>query len=559
MNLSKHKMGLVAVMCLLLMLIVLGACAKQEEQGGAAETNTNTPAGTGTAAENVPQADEPPTPLRFFYGDSGVPHAEGVDPSDNRYINIVEQLANVDLEVEVPGYQDYETKFNLMMSSGNLPDLVHTWLLPAATKFGDEGAFIDLKSFYDHSPAIQNVITPEMMELAKSPSGHYYRIPMAWDKGPQGAGLVVRTDLIDKYNGGVFPDSIEGYADVLRKIKRENPDSIPMSNRVVGANAITYGGNSFYNLLGANPYTDRIVDGEVISNFTTPEYRYVTELMRALYSEGVLDQEFATNDSEKWTQRWYGDYDTLFSFDSADQLVGTATAPLLPGAISPANRYMYAPPISTFPDVVKDVRYTESFKGLPISGHGLYIPSTSTNPEAAWRTIEALASDEFYSALWYGFEGEHYTVVNGEKVFDFDKLADPAINWKLHLNFVFGFTAGQEVSKAKNMSILGEELGAKTYASLQPYADQAEKNGVFALNITNAKISDEAKQKLPELPEFISKATIEAIMSRISMEEFDQRVAEFQTQYAFIYDEKTKAYADNKDQLASMGVNILDF
>lgn len=550
------------VLGLVLLAVMLGGCTTQGDGIGASTEGSGTAAGTQkTETAAGTKADEPPVKLRFFYGDSGLPHPEGVNPSDNRFLNIIERLANVDLEVEVPGYQDFENKFNLLMASGQLPDLVHTYHLATATKSGDDGAFIDLKELYDNSPAIQKVVSPEMMELAKSPSGHYYRIPMAYDKIPQGRGLIVRKDLIDKYNGGVFPDSIEGYAELLRKIKRENPDAIPMSNRVVGSEAISYGGDSFYNMIGAGPYRDRVEDGVVISNFVTPEYRYVTELMRQLYSEGVLDQEFATNDGDRWRQLWQAEsHDTLFMHDSAAEFAGhIAVSPFVPGVVNPQNRYMLAPPITKFPDAVQDVRYTESFMRVMISDHGLYIPSTTSNREAAWRTIEALASDELYEALWYGFEGEQYTTVNGKMELDFDKLSDPAFRWSHHLNFIFGWWGGPEVTEAKNMKLLGEDYGKEVYDSLQPLAAQAEKNGIFALDLTNNNISDEAKTKLPEIMDYISKATIEAIMSRISMEEFDAKVAEFQRQYASVYDEKTKAYADAKDELGPKGVKILDF
>jgi len=63
--------------------------------------------------------------LHMFMGNSGVPHPEGLDPNDNWFCKIIEDYANVDLIYEVPAYQDFVTKLNLLLASGNLPDIVH--------------------------------------------------------------------------------------------------------------------------------------------------------------------------------------------------------------------------------------------------------------------------------------------------------------------------------------------------------------------------------------------------------------------------------------------------
>src|SRR5512143_2402999 len=60
--------------------------------------------------------------ITMFMGNSGVAQPAGVDPSNNWAINIIEKYANVDLEVEIPNYQDFPTKMNLLLASGNLPD-----------------------------------------------------------------------------------------------------------------------------------------------------------------------------------------------------------------------------------------------------------------------------------------------------------------------------------------------------------------------------------------------------------------------------------------------------
>ena len=87
----------------------------------------------------------------MFMGNSGVPHPADVDPSSNWAIDVVEELANVDLILEVPNYQDFATKINLLLASGNLPDIIHGWQKADLENAADAGAFIDHKPYYDNS------------------------------------------------------------------------------------------------------------------------------------------------------------------------------------------------------------------------------------------------------------------------------------------------------------------------------------------------------------------------------------------------------------------------
>ncbi|MBP1993787.1 extracellular solute-binding protein [Paenibacillus eucommiae] len=555
---SKRKWFWAVPMMLVVLLLVLGGCSK-ENDGGANSPAPSTDSETN--AVSTPKADEPPANLTFFYSNSGVPHPEGVDPNNNPFLDIVNKLANVKLKVEVPSYQEFETKFNLLMASGKLPDLVHTPYLSVAEKSGDDGAFIDLKKYYDNSPIIQKVISKEMMELTKSKSGHYYRIPMAWDKAPQGSGLAVRFDLLEKYNEGKFPATVEEYVDVMYKIKKANPKAIPMTNRVVGASMLTYGGDTLYQLLGAAPYANRIKGDQVIPNFGTPEFMKATKIMRQLYTDGILDKEFSTNSLDKWSRIISGDFDTLMEWNTADQMPYKGE-----GAIKNTNpltkeaRYVVAPPIQVDP-VVSNPLYVESFKALPVIDHGVYISSTSKNQDAAWRVIEALASDELDEAIWYGFEGEHYTVgADGKKIVDFQKLeADKAVSWAFHLHLIRGFVSGQEAMKEKSMAIMGEEYGKFVFDSMIPMQQQADKNGIHPLTLVEPKLSDESAAKRTEMNEFISKALAEAIMSRISMEELDQRIAEFNTKYGTVFAELTQIYKDIKPELPALGVKVVNW
>ncbi|GAA3411265.1 hypothetical protein ACFFNY_19615 [Paenibacillus hodogayensis] len=494
--------------------------------------------------------------LSLFHTNAGITIPDGTDLNNNPWINIVKDKANVDLEVEIPPYTDFPTKFNLLLASGSLPDIVQGYDPIAAYKAARDGAFIDLKPYYDKSPLLQKVVTPQMMELAKDTvSGKYWRIPMAYDKGPQGQGVFARYDLVQKYNDGKWPETIDEWIELLRKIKKAVPDSIPMSNRVIGDTLFGYGGAVFFNLFGADPYGFRIQSGKIVPNVLLPEYKAAVDVYRQLYAEGIFDQEFATNTNDKWFPKW-NSKNVLFQWNSADQLlpgivpvsgqVGTAT-------MAPEARFAFAPDLKTYPSVVSDPRYAKGFLGTPISGHGMYVSSQSKNPDRAFQVIEAFASDELREAVFWGKEGDTYTVQAGKRVPIADKLGDPNRTWSRVYALLFGYTDGQDAQQALYEQKAGADYFKLAKDSMKQRQTDAEANGLNSL--IGYAAPDDAAKKTSEMKQALNKFTTEAIMGKITMDQFDQARKDWEKQYRTLVYGPMQAYLDaNKDYLIKLGV-----
>ncbi|PYI52847.1 extracellular solute-binding protein [Paenibacillus flagellatus] len=547
---NRKWMSAIAVMALAGM--VVSACS-----GGGSK---NPGEGQAPSGGDNPKAKEK-IELSMFYNNSGLEHypLDTTDPSNNPYINIVEKIANVDLKVEVPPYKDFQTKFNLLLSSGKLPDILHTNYPDPTYKAARDGAFIDLKPYYDKSPIVQKVVTPQMMELAKDPvSGKYWRIPMAYDKGPQGGGIYARYDLVEKYNGGKWPGTVEEWVDLLRKIKKAEPDSIPMSTRIVGDQLFAYGGAVFFNLYGANPYGYRIQGGKVTPNVVLPEYRAAVELMRSLYAEGLFDKEFATTDSTKWFTKWANN-NVLFQWNSADQILPGQASIMTTGTdVQKKYVYMFAPPLTKYPSVLKDQKYATVGLGNPIQTHGLYISASAKDKDRAWDVIEAFAADELKETIFWGKEGETYTVKDGKKVPIPEKLGAKERTWARHLAFLFGFTDGQDAQQALYELQIGNPLFTKIKDSMTVLQKEAEKVGLGSLPMYAEP--DDVLKKNSEMMQAINKFTTEAIMARISMEQFDQEVKAWEQKYrALKYDPMQKYIDANKEKLRSLGYKMVDW
>ncbi|WP_245375200.1 extracellular solute-binding protein [Paenibacillus eucommiae] len=547
-------MMFVVLAVVLSMCVVMSACSKKEGSDLKASSSSN-------AAANDPSSDPSNEPssdpskretLSLFMSNSGVETPDSVNLSDNPFINVVKDYANVNLKVEVPPYQDFQTKFNLVMSSGNLPDIVHTYYRDVAETAAEQGAFLDLKKYYDNSPVVQQWITPEMMEFAKSKKGGgYFRIPMANDKTPQGMFNFVRYEFIKKYNDGKFPQSVDEYVDLLRRMKKADPESYPLTNRVVGEAGLGYAGNVLYYWYGALPHSYRVQDGKVLSTFVLPEYRAATELMHQMYEEGILDKEFATNNNDQYWQKLVN-RNALLENNSAAELIWRGLTSAAAGGLLENKEFVIAPPLSQFPDVLKDPKYVLSPRNMPINDHGLYISAKTKNPDLAWKVIEGFATKDLFEAIYWGKEGSEYVIKDGGREPVLEKIQSEDRNWALQLALIPGFSAGGEIEKAQAKMKYNPEYFKAVYDSLDASQELMKTATLSLLNFFPP--SDEINKKTGEKTAFIAKATVEAIMGNITMEQFDQRVQEFHQKFDFIYDDYTKFLTDNKEMLLENGV-----
>ncbi|WP_409342376.1 extracellular solute-binding protein [Paenibacillus sp. MBLB4367] len=552
---KRFKQRVTTATAVSLLAAALAACSS----GGGSKPDASSQASPGSSASPAAATKkEEKIELSMFYSDAGLAiYPADTELNNNPFINIVKQKANVDLKIEVPPYSEFPNKFNLLLASGKLPDLLHTYLPDQAYKAAREGAFIDLKPYYDKSPAIQKYITPQMMELAKDPtSGKYWRIPMAYDKGPQGWGIYTRYDLVEKYNGGKWPESVDEWVELMRKIKKAEPNSIPMTSRVIGDNVFPYGGAVIFRMYGAYPYEYRIQGGKVIPNVVLPEFRAAVGLMRQLYEEGILDKEFATTDSTSWGTKWANN-NVLFQWNGADQLLPAAASSRAKGTdLQKTYKYMFAPPLKQNPKELVDPKYTFPTQGSPISAHGLYIPASSKDKDRAWKVIEAFASDELREAIFWGKENETYTVKDGKRVPIADKLGAKERTWSKQLAFIFGYTDGQDAQAA----LFEQQVGDSTYynqikSSMKQVADNAANVGLGSP--PGYAEPEDVLKKNAEIMQAINKFTVEAIMGRITMEQFDKEVKAWEQKYrAFKYDPLQKYIDANKDNLIKLGYKM---
>lgn len=501
--------------------------------------------------------------ITMFMGNSGVAQPAGCDPSNNWLIDIVEKYANVDLEIEIPNYSDFATKCNLLLASGNLPDVVHSWIKADMVKAADAGAFLDLKAYYDKSPQMQKVCPPLNFELTKddTTTGKYWAIPMNAVGMEPGWGIIVNKTLLDKYNDGKYPEDLQGYLDWFKKIKTAIPDSIPYASRVSGNNLFVNSA-SIFAMYGGYPMWTSWKNGKLVRNIEIPEMREAVSVYRQMYKDGILDKEFATNPPDAYFQK-LANKSVATQTNSIDQLVpGVGTVlEAAKKAGTPFIEWVFAPALKRYPAGV-DAKFIslQSMGVFPINGsHRVAISAKTKYPAQAWKVLEGFASDELRDAQAWGREGKEYTVVSGKRVptgrLYFNDINDPDSHyWTLHTGIIWGFWPTEVKYEVQRLKAPAEFQRA--YDSSRWLVTNGKANGLAPGNFLPTM--PEINAKAGEADAAIAQLLAKTISGEATMDDFDAMLKDWKQKYGFMTEMQTKWINDNKAVLKGKGVKVLD-
>ena len=119
------------------------------------------------------QDTQGPTHLRIL-----VTNSMGNDPSQLRLTKILEEGTNTSLEfIEAGTGNDYLQKLNVVMASGDYPDIFAVTNNSTELDFARNGAMVPLNQHWDRYPNIRNSRTPDIWNVMTHPDGNVYVIP----------------------------------------------------------------------------------------------------------------------------------------------------------------------------------------------------------------------------------------------------------------------------------------------------------------------------------------------------------------------------------------------
>ena len=387
---KKRILSVILSGALLSSSVCFFGCAKN---GSANLSNLSSSGAKSEAASPAAPAE----PIRLFMGTAGLSFPDGTGPSDNVYINKIAELANVKFsEVICPEYSDFQTKFNLMFSTNDIPDLVHCWFPADVQTQGEAGAFMELSNVIASSSVLSKTYSASMLNLMKNEKNHIFALRAL--AAVDGTSLGVNSDLIDELNGGTVPSTPDDWYTLMKKEKAKYPDSIPLSGRT-GLRAC----DMFFKAYGVSVTYGEInwqyKDGKIIHAFQAPMMKDAIQYYQKLYQEGLLDKTFVTNTSEDWNDR--KDNKKLLLF--VNNINSCIKYPTIPAAL----------PRVEDSRVTDDDAYTA--RDL-LGGHCLAMSAKTEHKDAVIRVMETLLSDDVKQLSSWGIEGTDFKVENNQKV-----------------------------------------------------------------------------------------------------------------------------------------------
>lgn len=299
--------------------------------------------------------------------------------------------------------------FNLMMVSGDIPDIVHYNVKGDFNKYGSEGAFAPLNELIDkHAPNIKAFLEqrPDVKKFATAPDGKMYFLSFVPD-GLVAKGWFIRQDWLKALNMQQ-PKTVDELYQVLKAFKEKDPnkngkaDEIPYFNRVNkgGAQDLLMFWNSYRGI-----YADQ---GKVKYGPYEANYETAVANIAKWYKEGLIDPEIFTRGakarevllgdnvggvSHDWFSSTAGYNDTL-----KDKVPGILFAPM-------------APPASS------DGVVREETKRATVSESGWAISTSNKHQVETIQYFDFWFTPEGRRLMNFGIEGVHYNLIDGKPKF----------------------------------------------------------------------------------------------------------------------------------------------
>ncbi|MFD0677174.1 MULTISPECIES: extracellular solute-binding protein [unclassified Paenibacillus] len=442
---------------------------------------------------------------------------------NNAYWTELQKRLHIKLDPEWIPSGDFNTKIDLILASGNLPDIIaypSQQLSPSMQSAIQNNAFWDLTPFLgdlSQFPNLKNNTPPNALK-GLSMDGKIYALPRS--RSRIDLSLNIRKDWLDQLNIPV-PTTLDEYRDALKKIVDHNPSRVGTIGLIGHGVIINDGDGVFEAAFGAFTATyDR--EGGMIWHQLTDSYTEMVGWFRQLYSDGILAKDFPT-----------------MKISQAQEAVSAGRA----ASYVRGTRYHY-----DFETSTKKVQPEAKFIALPpLKGPNGYAVELSSGvnggfyiskkvPEAKVRRIlkylEASASQEITDYAYNGVENVHYKVVNGQRVPT--ELARREINTTSLGVTVLAYTKWGKVDnpaapKEYNDSKHREVADYESFGFVNPFT------GLYSNAWTEVwpKYADEWKSNMTK-----------AIIGKISMDEYRAYVSKLNSMPYFkkAYQELAKAY-----------------
>ncbi|NMA82711.1 MAG: extracellular solute-binding protein [Epulopiscium sp.] len=391
---------------LVIMISFLGACQQKETTDQEANHSFSKTVNTAKEEERKTRPKITFCTTQTSFGGSAI------DPDLIDEVKaVIEENTNVDIELITPPLSSYNEKLNVLLSSGDIPDLFTiSQAMNNLQIYAARGYTRPLDDLIDEYPQIKQVVREENFQYA-TVDNKLHGLPRYV---PLSKVIWGRKDLFDQYgvNLSTTPTTEEFYTEMKKLVGHGIvPFTFPK-----WLDNLQY----FYNAFGA--YAGIAIDenGQYYDAFNSKEMREALAYIKLLYDEGIWDKEFLTNENANTREK-----------------ISTGRAA---SGTDYFNRFIYYSIESE-----KQNAFTEFFPIYQLNGPNggagnlneaiqmvVSVSSQSKEPEAAMDVANWYFFTEEGETLGIlGIEGLHYTIENGV-ISPLDKAVNSGYNCSIN-------------------------------------------------------------------------------------------------------------------------------
>ncbi|MFD0979595.1 extracellular solute-binding protein [Tropicimonas aquimaris] len=404
----------------------------------------------------------------------------------------VSEATGITLNGTAPvGAGDSRELFNLMIASGDIPDIVGGEFSGAGVKeafdqYGMEGAFLPLNDLIaEHAPDIQKVLdeNPTIRSAISAPDGNIYYIPYLPD-GDVGRVWFVRQDWLDAL-GLEQPKTVDELYDVLVAFRDKDPNGNGQADEVPYFNRHAEEAIRLVNLWGARStgsdsyHQFYIEDGKVVHPYAHENFKVGISNVAAWYQEGLIDKEIFTRKSRARDELLGGNMGGV----THDWVASTAAYnDKLAAEIEGFSFLPMAPPA----DINGEV--WEEHGRINVKPSGWAIGYSNEHPEETIKFFNFYFTEEGQRIANFGVEGLTYDMVDGKPVFKDSVLnGDGSVVaqlWEIGAQIPIGFPQDYEYERqwTNDLALKGIEMyteGGYVVEQFPGIAMNAEEKAIY--------------------------------------------------------------------------------
>ncbi|MCI8623713.1 MAG: extracellular solute-binding protein [Provencibacterium sp.] len=335
-------------------------------------------------------------------------------PPGNPVEQFLGEKFNCDLEfMLVPrGTDDYLNKCNLVLASGEYPDLIQFDRPAIVQTYVDENVLIPLDGLVQEYGQEILAIRPDDLWINCTYNGQRMVTPV--QSRTACVVPIIRMDWLEKLNLKV-PETLEEYENVIRAFTEDDPDGNGQKDTygISGPNnPSTEWFTQAFAYCGVWPYDWQERDGKLVRGSIMPEMKEALKLINKWYTNGWIDPEFA-----------------LYSRDKFEEVLGFGTFGSYsydPQRLDPAFDIGLKALYEKQPDALfaayKPIKDKDGNPGQlhhPDNRSGIFFGITTAceNPARAMKICNYIGSEEGYVRVRYGEEGVQYEIKDGQMQF----------------------------------------------------------------------------------------------------------------------------------------------